>query len=118
MMNDQEKAELKAEIINELREAGMLKDPSTQKRSVLKEPYDKWFNPRSENEMSKAFMFPNDKCKVWESVRRLVCLIVGANNVMQIKSAEEATEICEKLCQFVYDLRKEHLSNGTDGKNS
>lgn len=113
-MNDQEKAAFKAEIINELREAGMLKEPT--KANPLKVPYEKWFSNSGEKKIYPLFE-GGKKWKVWESIRILTCQIVGADRVTNISADGEAAEICEKLCQFVYDLRKEYIGNGTDGKD-
>lgn len=113
-MNEQEKAAFKAEIIAELKEAGMLKEPPKY-LNPMKEPYNKWF--KSEGDGMDGIFSAHSKWKVWESIRTLTCHIVGADRVTNIPADDKTAELCEKLCQFVYDLRKEYKNNGTDGKD-
>ena len=43
--------------------------------------------------------------EVWETIRKLTCVICGKQYVRQLANVENADEIAEKLCQFVYDLK-------------
>lgn len=74
----------------------------------LKEPREKWF--RDENGgggkslMAEAFGSSIIAWQVWETIRKLTCVICGKQYVRQIAGIEEAPEIAEKICQYIYDL--------------
>lgn len=80
-------------------------------QSVLSTPREKWF--RSDGGYSKSPMFnifgTVTYWSVWEIIRKLVCYICGVGYVRHLSGNAQAEEVCEKLCQFVYDLRKEYI---------
>lgn len=43
--------------------------------------------------------------QVWETIRKLTCVVCGKQYVRQLANVENVDEIAEKLCQFVYDLK-------------
>ena len=111
-MDDKEKEALKQEILSELEERlkGVVIREETQ--AILADVRNKWFtDKRTSNRgcpMYKLFgavVF----WTVWELIRKLTCLICGVGYVRQLKNSEEANEIAERLCQTVYDLRREYL---------
>ncbi len=112
-MTEQEKAELKAEILEELQDKfkGVAIREDTQ--GTLKEPRDKWFNNKKSRQ--KCIMYELfgsvTYWVVWETIRKLTCLICGCGYVRQLKDTEMANEVAETLCQSVYDLRKRVLDN-------
>nr|DAJ57031.1 MAG TPA: Protein of unknown function (DUF1700) [Caudoviricetes sp.] len=77
----------------------------------LKEPREKWF--RDENGgggkslMAEVFDSGIIAWQVWETIRKLTCVICGKQYVRQIAGIEEAPEIAEKICQYIYDLAVE-----------
>lgn len=86
----------------------------------LKEPREKWF--RDENGgggnslMSEAFGSSIIAWQVWETIRKLTCVICGKQYVRQIAGIEGASEIAEKICQYIYDLAMEFKEEKKDGK--
>lgn len=83
----------------------------------LKEPREKWFNGASGGGagslMAEAFDSSIIAWQVWETIRKLTCVICGKQYVRQIAEIEEAPEIAEKICQYIYDLKMEFK----EGKN-
>lgn len=109
-MTEQEKKELLDELEKRIdkKYKGCLSREDTQ--SVLKAPREKWFrdnNGGNSSLMSEAFDSTIISWKVWETIRRLTCVVCGKQYVRQIANIENADEIAEKICQFVYDLKME-----------
>lgn len=111
-MDPREREALKEEILSELEDRlkGVVIREDTQ--SALKEARNKWFKDegigRKRSPMYEVFgnvVF----WTVWELIRKLTCLICGCGYVRQLKYHDEANEIADRLCQTVYDLRKEYL---------
>lgn len=111
-MNANEKEALKEEILSELEERlkGVVIREDAQ--SALAETRNKWFRDAKTcnrgclmYELFGSVVF----WTVWELIRKLTCLICGCGYVRQLKYYDEANEIAERLCQTVYDLRKEFL---------
>ena len=77
----------------------------------LKEPREKWFNGPNggggNSLMAEAFDSSIIAWQVWETIRKLTCVICGKQYVRQIAGIEEALEIAEKICQYIYDLAVE-----------
>lgn len=75
----------------------------------LEQAKAKWFRSRKHNSkkgaMSNAFDV-YDVSKVWDHVRRLTCYICGVKYVQELEGCMEAEEICDELCQKIYELRK------------
>jgi hypothetical protein len=108
-MTEQEKKELLDELEKRIDEKykGCLtrKDVAT----TLKVPREKWFRDENGNRRSSLMMDAFDSSiiswQVWETIRKLTCVICGKQYVRQLANVENADEIAEKLCQFVYDLK-------------
>lgn len=118
-MDNKEKEALKEEILSELetRLKGVVIREDTQ--SALAETRNKWFrDEKSCNrgcpmyELFGSVVF----WTVWELIRKLTCLICGCGYVRQLKYYDEANEIAERLCQTVYDLRKEYMEKRSGEK--
>ena len=110
-MTEQEKKELLDELekrIDEKYKGCLTRDAVA---TTLKAPREKWF--RDENGhgtkslMTDAFDSSIISCQVWETIRKLICVICGKQYVRQLANVENADEIAEELCQFVYDLKME-----------
>ena len=43
--------------------------------------------------------------QVWELIRKLTCYICGVGYVRNLESNDNAEEVCEKLCQAIYDIK-------------
>lgn len=109
----------KQEILTELEERfekkykGCLTREDTQ--SVLKKPRNKWF--RDENGVGQkslmADAFDNSivSWQVWETIRKLTCVICGKQYVRHLLGVEESEETAEEICQFIYDLRMKYKKN-------
>lgn len=106
----------KQEILSELEERfekkykGCLSREDTQ--SILKGPRNKWF--RDENGggghslMTDAFDNSIVSWQVWETIRKLTCVICGKQYVRHLAGIEESEEVAEEICQFIYDLRMKY----------
>ena len=106
----------KAEILDELEKRmekkykGCLSREDTH--SVLKNTREKWFtydkfNGKPESPMHKIFgniIY----WQVWELIRKLTCVICGCQYVRHLSGCSYAEEVAERLCQCVYDLKKEY----------
>lgn len=111
-MTEQEKQEIISELEQrfEKKYKGYLSREDTQ--SVLSKPRNKWF--RDENNSSRrsdmALAFDNSiiSWQVWETIRKLTCVGCGKQYVRHLAENENAEEICERICQFIYDLRMEY----------
>ena len=108
-MTEQEKNELLEEL--EQRFEKKYKGCLTREdvATTLKAPREKWFKDEdgggSNSLMSKAFDSSIISWQVWETIRKLTCVVCGKQYVRQLANVENADEITEKLCQFVYDLK-------------
>lgn len=110
-MTEQEKKELLDELEKRMDEKykGCLtrEDVAT----TLKVPREKWFKDENgyghNSLMSEAFDSSIISWQVWETIRKLTCVVCGKQYVRQLVNVENADEIAEKLCQFVYDLKME-----------
>ena len=118
-MTEQEKKELLDELEKRMDEKykGCLtrEDVAT----TLKAPREKWF--RDENGIGRGSLMTNAfdssiiSWQTWETIRKLTCVICGKQYVRQLANVENADEVAEKLCQFVYDLKME-FKNQEDAK--
>lgn len=54
--------------------------------------------------------------QVWEIIRKLTCVVCGKQYVRHLAEVENADEIAEKICQFVYDLAMDFKKN-KEGEN-
>lgn len=110
-MTEQEKKELLDELEKRMDEKykGCLtrEDVAT----TLKVPREKWFKDENRGGhnslMSEIFDSPIISWQVWKTIRKLTCVICGKQYVRQLANVENADEVAEKLCQFVYGLKIE-----------
>ena len=111
-MTDQEKKEIIAEVESSIMEKMKGKCIKEDTQSALSIPRNKWFSHgvRSQSPMHKEFG-NYAYWQVWENIRKLTCLICGVGYCRQLVGNEDAEEIAEKICQFIYDLRKEKLES-------
>ena len=110
-MTEQEKAEILEELEKRIDQKykGCLSREDTQ--SVLKQAREKWFT----HDCIKGKDSPMHKVfgniiywQVWELIRKLTCIICGCQYVRHLAGCGYAEEVAEKLCQTVYDLKKEY----------
>jgi len=111
-MTDKEKAELVSEIEKSIIEKMKGTYIRENTPAVFSKVRKKWFNPPSKGGPSLMFdIFGTYKyAAVWDCIRKLTCLICGANYCRQIVPEMGANEVAENLCQLVYDLRKQALN--------
>ena len=64
--------------------------------------------------MTNAFDNRIVSWQVWETIRKLTCVICGKQYVRHLAGIEESEEIAEQICQFVYDLRMKYKENSHD----
>lgn len=108
-MTEQEKTEILDELEArfEKKYKGCLSKEDTQ--IILKDPRNKWFRDAqgscSNSLMADAFDNSIIAWQVWETIRKLTCVICGKQYVRHLEKDDHADEIAEELCQFVYDLR-------------
>lgn len=117
-MDATEKEALKKEILSELETKlkGVVIREDTQ--NILGDVRNKWFrDERSCNRKSPMYELFGSVVfwTVWELIRKLTCLICGCGYVRHLQYRDEASEIAERLCQTVYDLRKEFLEKRKGG---
>lgn len=119
-MTPEEREALKNEIVAEISE--QFKGIAIQEdvQGVLSDVRNKWFRDcENSNRYTGSVMFnlfgAVTYWKVWELIRKLVCLICGVGYVRQLGSLndrERINRIAEILCQTVYDLREEFVREG------
>lgn len=117
-MTEQEKNEIVDLIYGRL-EAGW--KPSTQAglHKTLAAPRDKWFrddhNSGYDSLMTQVIGSPQKAWQVWELIRRLTCIVCGAQYVRDIKDPERASAVADEICETVYRLANRHDS-GKDAR--
>lgn len=83
---------------------------------MLKEPREKWFKDDgrfgSASTMSEAFGSSIISWQVWEMIRKLTCVVCGKQYVRHLAGIDNADEVAEKICQFVYDLKMAQKERG------
>lgn len=108
-MTEQEKNELLEEL--EQRFEKKYKGCLTREdvATTLKNPREKWFRDENGNGryslMAEAFDSSIISWQVWETIRKLTCVICGKQYVRQLANVKNANEIAERICQFVYDMK-------------
>jgi hypothetical protein len=110
-MTEQEKKELLDELekrMDEKYKGCLTREDVT---TTLKVPREKWFKDENggghNSLMSEIFDSPIISWQVWKTIRKLTCVICGKQYVRQLANVENADEVAEKLCQFVYGLKIE-----------
>jgi hypothetical protein len=118
-MTEQEKEEILSELEARIEKKykGCLSREDTQ--TILKKPREKWFNSsgesRKESPMAQAFNSTIISWQVWETIRKLTCVVCGKQYVRHLSGIEYADEVAEKICQFIYDLKSQY-GNESDGE--
>ena len=78
----------------------------TQK--VLQEPRNKWFRDANgsgtDSLMANALGNSFVAWSAWEQIRRLTCVACGKKYVRQLTEDDHAEEVCEQICQTIYDI--------------
>ncbi len=113
-MTEQEKELLLDELEKRIEKKykGCLTREDTQ--SVLKNVRDKWFSYDSIRQPSSPMhkLFGNIiYWQVWEHIRKLTCVICGCQYVRHLANLPDpkcAEEVAEKLCQAIYDIKREY----------
>jgi len=106
MITPEEKEQLKAEIMADIKEEfkGTLLKEDTQ--SVLAEVRHKWFGNSGHNGLMNNVFEIHTVWKIWELVRKLTCLICGTGYVRRLSGKEDiANRLADSLCQTIYALR-------------
>ena len=101
-MTEQEKKELLDELEKRMDEKykGCLTRENVA--TTLKAPREKWFRDENGNGRYSLMADAFDSTIIsWQ----LTCVICGKQYVRQLANVENADDIAEKLCQFVYDLK-------------
>ena len=110
-MTQEERDLIKQELLNELRSQYKIEPRRQAPYAALSEQRDKWFSFKkniSESLMGAALGSGNSAYHAWEHIRLLTCRICGVKNSRSIGLAADANEVCEALCQTVYDLAMKH----------
>ena len=122
-MTEKEKFEIIDELEKrlELKYKGCLSREDTQ--IVLKNVREKWFHDPKKglNHLNTPMhkMFGNIiYWQVWELIRKLTCIICGRQYVRHLVGCEQAEEVAEKLCQFIYDLKVEYEERKNDERKA
>lgn len=120
-MTVEEKEELKAEILEEVQKSLKGKVIREDVSTTLKEPREYWFVKRTvdgkrvDGKM-RSVIDSVTSWAMWELIRKLTCYICGKSYVRHLEGEGEiASEICNTLCQAVYDLRVKYVNESKDG---
>jgi hypothetical protein len=112
-MTEQERAELKAELMQEIKAELSAKRNGGSASKVLQPVYDKWCNGENRHgshgkpgPLIEAL--PNYKgWQTWDYIRRLTCNIMRVSYVRDIKDVNKARKVAEKLCEVITQLARE-----------
>ena len=123
-MTEQERAELKAELIQEIRGEMNITVINSDSSRCLQPVLDKWCNGENRHgyhgrhgaliELMPAYR----GWSTWEHIRRLTCNIMNVSYVRGIEDIERARKIADKLCEVVVELVKEEQSLNRDERLS
>jgi hypothetical protein len=110
-MTEQERAELKAELMQEIRQEMNISMINGDASRCLQPVVNKWCNGvNGHGYRGGALIESMPACKgwnSWEHIRRLTCNIMNVSYVRDIKDIERARKIADKLCEVVVELTKE-----------
>lgn len=113
-MTEQERAELKAELMKEIREEMNVIRINGESAKALQPILDKWCN--GENRRGNHYGRNGDLIEVlprykgwntWEHIRRITCNILNVSYVRDIKDVDKARKIADRLCEVIVELAKE-----------
>lgn len=110
-MTEQERAELKAELMQEIRNEMNIPAINSDASRCLQPVLNKWCNGvNGRGYRGGALIESMSACKgwnSWEHIRRLTCNIMNVSYVRDIEDIERARKIADKLCEVVVELTKE-----------
>lgn len=114
-MTEQERAELKAELLQEIKAELRAKSTNGASSKVLQPVYDKWCNGENRHGFHGEFgplieALPQYKgWQTWDYVRRLTCNIMRVSYLRDIRErdVERARNVADKLCELITQLAKE-----------
>lgn len=112
-MTEQERAELKAELMKEIREEMNTIRINGESAKALQPILDKWCNGENRHgnhgrNGTLIEVLPRYKgWNTWEHIRRIVCNIMNVSYVRDIKDVEKAQKIADRLCEVIVELAKE-----------
>ena len=112
-MTEQERAELKAELMKEIREEMNTIRINGESAKALQPVLDKWCNGecrhgnRGRHGPLIEAMPTYKGWNTWEHIRRITCNIMNVSYVRDIKDVDKARKIADKLCEVVVELAKE-----------
>jgi len=113
-MTEQERAELKAELIQEIKAELSAKGNSGSASKVLQLVYDKWCNGENRHgnhgkfgPLIEVLQNTYKGWQTWDYIRRLTCNIMGVSYVRDIRDVNKARKVAEKLCEVITQLARE-----------
>lgn len=111
-MTQEERDLIKKELLIELQDQYKIEPKRQDVSPVLADVRNKWFRDErkavTNSIMGKAFGIGYVAWSSWENIRRLTCQICGVQYVRDLANRDDANEVCEALCQAVYDLAMKH----------
>lgn len=118
MITEAEKLEILNELEKRMDERAKEFPAKKYPGLVLKEPREKWFSGKADgcSLMTKAIGNGVIAWKAWDAIRKLTCIVCGAQTVKQLERWNEGAETAEKICQFIYDLMMEDKEDKKNGK--
>jgi hypothetical protein len=122
-MTVEEKEELKAEILEEVQKSLKGKVIREDVSTLLKEPREYWFvkptvDGKRQDGLMRTVIDSITSWAMWELIRKLTCYICGKSYVRNLAGEEDiANEICNVLCQTVYDLRVKYITESKGGNS-
>lgn len=110
-MTEQEKNEILDELEKRMEKKYKVCLSREDTQSILSNPRNKWFRDDNGNGhgslMAKAFDSSIISWQVWETIRKLTCVVCGKQYVRHLSKVDNADKIAERICQFIYDLKME-----------
>ena len=112
-MTEQERAELKAELMKEIREEMNTIRINGESAKALQPILDKWCNGenrhgnRGRNGLLIETLPRYKGWNTWEHIRRITCNIMNVSYVRDIKDVDKARKIADRLCEVIVELAKE-----------
>lgn len=119
-MTDQERKEIIAEVTAILEEKYKNENMKDNLKVALSVPRKKWFRDvngkhSQDTLMDMAFSGTNVKVwSVWDTIRRLTCYACGERYVKRLDFIEKADEICDRICELVYNIRMEAKNSDSE----
>lgn len=112
MITEEEKKQLKAEILADLREKGFMNEDT---QSILAGTRKKWFGSSNTKGKMHEVFDSYTAFQIWDFVRKLTCRTCGVKYVRNLYGKEEiAKSVAETLCQTVYNSRKWSLDPNSE----